>query len=442
MNYIIWTVPSVKVDQDLSKIVNPSTGEISFNFEGTANEVLNVPLLYQDSGVPVSVVNNWLIYLKSSHHRKQVNTQVQALLHYFIFLDAISLEWDEMPVTPRNKPTYKFSKHLRDAVRSGSIARTTANNYLGSVVNFYKFYLNRGYSFLNKPFNYETIKIKIDGSHEFMRNKFIFANTTDIRLNLPKDSSHGGISRELVPLSDNEWTLVDDICRIKGKVISNTTHGSTSVNLSQEFKLAVALARYTGLRREELITFRSKFIYKPTTEQLDQKYLVHTDGIYISPQQGVETKGSGSRIIEIPSVLMLLLHQYINSNRYIKRRKLFEINNSEESSNPPLFISQNGHFYASSTFNARWGEVRNTVRLQCPSFNHKFHNLRSTYAVERLKELLNKGIKEGDALDYIQSVMGHKSRSTLLHYLKFCQKGVSANELYEQTLDVVLKEEG
>ena len=116
-----------------------STGEIIFNFKGTSNEVLNVPLLYQEDGVSVTVVNNWLVDLKSNRYRKQVNTQAQALLHYFIFLDSVGLEWDDMPVTPRNKPTYKFSKYLRDAFRSGTIARSTANNYLGAVVNFYKF---------------------------------------------------------------------------------------------------------------------------------------------------------------------------------------------------------------------------------------------------------------------------------------------------------------
>lgn len=439
MNYIIWTVSNLAVDQKLSKSVDESTGEISFSFNGKGNKIKSIPLLYQENGLPVNVVNNWLIYLKCSLYRKRVNTQAQALLHYFFFLGQGHLKWDEMPISSRNRPTYKFSKYLKDAVKSGSIARTTANNYLGAVVNFYKFYLNRGYKFINKPFNYETVKIKVGGGHEFMKGKFIFADTTDIRLNLPKDKSNGGISRELVPLSEQEWNVVDKICRFQGRVSSNTAQGVTSVSLSEEFKLAVVLARYTGMRREELITFRAKFIYKPTAEQLSHKYLIHSNGIKISPQVGVETKGTGSRTIEIPASLMLILHQYINSQRYIVRRQLFESNNLKESDNPPLFISQSGDYFASRTFNARWGEVRNTVRLQCPSFNHKFHNLRSTYAVYRLKELLNEGIKEGDALDYIQSVMGHKSRGTLLHYLKFCHQGINSNEIYEQTLDLVFK---
>lgn len=435
MNYIIWTVPRLRVDQHLSKEVSLSTGEISFRFDGAGYEVLDIPLLYQDNGKPVSIVNNWLIYLKSSRNRKKVNTQAQALLHYFIFLNDIGCDWDEMPIISRNRPTYKFSKYLKDAVKNGFFSRTTASNYIGSVVNFYKFYLAKEYIFENKPFNYETIKVKADGGHEYIRDRFIFVNSTDIRLNLPADTSYGGVSRELVPLSEHEWSLIDDICRFERKVQS----GIKFVNLSQEFKLAVYLVRYTGVRREELTTFRSKYIYKPTSEQLSKKYLINTDGVHMSPQDGVGTKGSVSRTIEVPSLLMLQLHQYINSNRYIKRRKLFELNNPEEADNPPLFISQNGDYYASRTFNARWGELRNSVKLTHPNFVHKFHNLRSTYAVNRLKELLDNGIKEGDALDYLQSVMGHKSRSTLLVYLKFCRKDISANEIYEKSLDVILK---
>lgn len=117
MNYIIWTVPRLRVDQHLSKEVSLSTGEISFRFDGAGYEVLDIPLLYQDNGKPVSIVNNWLIYLKSSRNRKKVNTQAQALLHYFIFLNDIGCDWDEMPIISRNRPTYKFSKHLKDAVK-------------------------------------------------------------------------------------------------------------------------------------------------------------------------------------------------------------------------------------------------------------------------------------------------------------------------------------
>ncbi|GAD29025.1 phage integrase family protein [Photobacterium leiognathi lrivu.4.1] len=440
MDYVIWVLPSLKIDQTFTRCTDRDTGEIKFRWGGKPNIINNMPLLFEDTGTPVSIVNNWLIYLKSTKYRKQVNTQAQALLHYFYFLDKLNIKWDEMPIISRHKPTYQFSRHLQDSVKSGNLARSTANNYLGSVVNFYKFYLARGYQFTNPPFNYEIAKVRLEGNHEYMRDKFIYVNTTDIRLNLPKNTSFGGVSRALIPLSDREWALVDDVCRVKSKVISNQDDKSISVKISQEYRLTIALARYTGLRREELTTFRSKFVYKPSSEQLKSKYLIHTDGVLISPKFGVNTKGSGSRTIEMPSELMMILHKYINSYRYIKRRKLFELNYPDEMDNPPLLITQTGHYYAPHTFNARWGEVRNTVRNSIPQFDHKFHNLRSTYAVSRIKELLNKGVKEGDALDYIQSVMGHKSRTTLLHYLKFCNEDIGANATFEQALEILLKD--
>jgi integrase len=439
MGYIIWELPHLKIDQDYEKVVQEDNGEITFEFRGNGTVVHDIPLLYQTDGTPVPIVNNWLIYLKSSRNKKQVNTQAQAMLHYFSFLEELKMNWDDMPIIARKKPTYLFSKYMKDSVLTGGLARTTATNYLGCVVNFYKFYLSRGYNFSNQPFNYETIKINVSGSHSYMRGKAIHVDTTDLRLKLPHDSSHGGVSRKLIPLSIREWDSIDNLCGIDGKGITNLNNSSVPVNISIESKLAVYLARFSGLRRDEILSLRLMSIYKPDSYQMTQKYLIHTDGILLSPKLGVKTKGDVIRTVEIPTSLMVMLHNYINSNRYITRRKLYEVNYPKESNNPPILLTQKGKFYSSRTINARWGEIRNRVRDIYPNFNHKFHNLRSTYAVERLKELLNSGIKEGDALDYMQSVMGHRSRQTLLHYLKFCSNEISGNEVYEQALETILK---
>lgn len=160
----------------------------------------------------------------------------------------------------------------------------------------------------------------------------------------------------------------------------------------------------------------------------------------LDPRQGVETKNGTIRTAEIHSELMQALYDYINSSRYIKRRKKYQEIYPENKDNPPLLLNQNGKPYAAKTLDARWCEIRNAVRKELPNFSHKFHNLRSTYAVERLKELLNAGLKEGKALDYLQSVMGHKSRSTLLGYLKFCdEETMTANEVHEKALNIILK---
>ena len=121
------------------------------------------------------------------------------------------------------------------------------------------------------------------------------------------------------------------------------------------------------------------------------------------------------------------------------RKKLFDRCNPAEASNPPILITQRGGFYSPKSLDARWGELRNAIRVIAPCFDHKFHNLRSTYAVFRLKELLNRGLKEAAALDYLQAVMGHKQRSTLLAYLKLSQQELSANQVFEESLERLLE---
>lgn len=435
MEYVLWDLPSLNIDQTPQFSLDESSGELDLSWSGEGTEYQNTPLLYCESGKPVQEVNNWLIHLKANRQRKQVNTQAQALLHYYSFLRAKKLSWEAMPVALRSRPTYQFRKHLKDTCLSGRIARSTAQNYMGVVVNFYKFYLARGYYFENEPFKYEVVKVNRGAGHESMRNNHIVVSTTDLRLDLPKITTIGNVPRRLIPLSENEWEIVDSIYRKEGMAIRKISGFEHQVPISIEFKLMIALARYTGMRRQELVTFRAPMIFKPSTAQQQKHYLAGNEGVYISPERGVDTKGSGARTIELPSTLMLTLHRYINSKRYITRREKFKKIHVKDANNPPLFITQGGTFYTGKTLDARWGEIRNSAIKLSQGFVHKFHNLRSTYAVNRLKSLLNKGVKEADALDYLQATMGHKHRSTLLSYLKLCNVGPIANEIYENAIE-------
>lgn len=439
MSIVLWEVPDLVMNQQATKKVDAETGELSVTFDGAGYSLGNIPLLFEHDGSSIKAANIWLIHLKLNLHKKSVNTQAQGLLHYFTFLNDIEMNWDEMPISARLRPTYRFRKHLREIYKSGVLARTTANSYIRVVINFYKFYLGREYSFDNPPFKYEVVKVNSSSSHEYMRSDYIYVDSTDLRLKLPNDTSYYGLSRELVPISNTEWEAVSKYYSVNKTGISKRNSGDVTVSIAEEFQLAVKLARYSGLRRSEIITLRMKAIYKPSSEQLKKKYLFHSNGLHLDPRIGIETKNGTVRMAEIPSKLMQELYDYINTSRYIERRKLYEKLNHEYSHNPPILINQKGEAYSSKTIDARWGEIRNAVRKEQPKFNHKFHNLRSTYAVERLKELLNSGIKEGSALDYLQSVMGHKNRSSLLAYLKFCEQEETANEVYESAINVVLE---
>lgn len=438
MSIVLWEVPNFVIDQQAIKNIDANTGELSISFQGAGQSLGKLPLLFERNGQSIKVVNSWLIHLKANLRKKAVNTQAQGLLHYFTFLSEIEMEWDEMPVAIRLRPTYKFRKHLRDSYKSGSLARSTANNYMRVVINFYKFYLGRDYLFKNPPFKYEIVKIESENSHTYMRNSYFYVDTTDLRLSLPNDTSHYGLSRKLIPLNKEEWIALEKHYKHLQKITLKTGSRENNIAISKEFQIAIELSRFSGLRRNEIITLRAKSIFKPNPEQLKKKYLIHNEGLNLDPRLGVETKNSSTRKAEIPTDLMQRLHEYVNSSRYVNRKKLYITLNPDDKDNPPLLINQNGYKYSASTLNARWGEIRSAIRNDMHNFDHKFHNLRSTYAVERLKELLNSGIKEGSALDYLQSVMGHKNRKTLLGYLKFCEERINANEVHESAINILL----
>ena len=436
MSIIIWVVPEFTLEQ--IGILNDSGNTLGTN-PNKGQQLGNMPLLYTQDGSAISVANNWLIHLKANRHKKDVNTQAQGLLHYFSFLDDTECQWDQMSVVIRKRPTYAFKKHLKEAFNSGLIARSTANSYMRVVINFYKYYLFKKYPFDNPPFNFEYVKITLPGRHDFMHNKMMYIDSTDLRLNLPRDTRYNGLSRALVPLSKAEWSGVESLLADHAKGIVRTISGDVEVAISIEFKLALYLARFAGLRRDEIITLRMRQIYKPSVAQFTKKYLIHTDGLLLDPRNGNRTKGGTIRYAEIPTDLMQELHEYINSQRYIIRKKKFIQRHSDQAENPPLLINRNGDMYSAMTINARWGELRTALKYKQQSFEHKFHNLRSTYAVSRLKELLNNNLKEADALDYLQATLGHRHRSTLLAYLRFCEQEKSANEVYEEALDLILE---
>ena len=427
MSIVMWEVPEFTIDHDLSSLTKVDITE----FLSTGRPIGKVALLYYEDGTPISVANNWLIHLKANLHRKEVSTQAQGLLHYFSFLSDIDSSWDSMPL--RQRPTYAFKRHLKEAFKSGVLAASTANSYMRVVVNFYKFYLSKNYVFDNPPFNYEIVKVDTASRHDFMRKQSLIVESTDLRLGLPSDRRFNGLSRRLIPLSEQEWQLVEEICNDNKKGIVHTAGSQIEVPLSDEFLLALEVCRYSGLRREELITLRARQIYKPIIERCHKKYLIHSEGLTLDPKIGVRTKNGTVRHAEIPTGLMEKLHIYINSERYVRRKRLFE------QRNPPIFITQKGDYYSPKSLDARWAELRNAIRVVAPSFDHKFHNLRSTYAVFRLKELLNRGLKEADALDYLQAVMGHKQRSTLLAYLKLSRQEKSANQVFEESLERILE---
>lgn len=173
----------------------------------------------------------------------------------------------------------------------------------------------------------------------------------------------------------------------------------------------------------------------------------------IGPSNGVPTKYNKTRTIEITSRLLSDLKTYAISERRMCRldkllsrielhkgindiKKSHSVHISKEKLDAlttaqryePLFISQQGNPYDPNTIGSRFGEVRRSIIKSGIQFEHKFHDLRCSYATYRLHSLLEAGIEPANALSLLMGWMGHKNESTTWKYLQYLKRKEALEE--------------
>lgn len=378
-------------------------------------------------------VNAYLMYKSVMEHSEDTTHTAKALLCYHQFLEDNCLKWDQFPVRNFKKPTYQFKRYLEQLYHEGKLADSTAKSYMSQVVKFYKFYLTR-MEFDNPPFEYEVVSINVASKHSSISSsRNILITSTDLRLKIATAGKQ--IPNNLRALSEDEWKILDEVLRLDRCGLRLSGGLLSKVSIATEFTLLCLLMRYTGLRREEALTFPVSLV-KP-----EQGSLGYAD-IYISPTVGVQTKGGKSRTIEIPVKLLNLLQQYKCSERYNRRFLKFASKNPDVKQ-VPLFLTQEGTPFTIGSVNARWGEVRKYIcNKHSMAFEHKPHNLRATYGTFRLKELImgSNPLPVPRALVYIQDRMGHQNLSTTEKYLSQLKSMSDAFSLAEHAIDFHLEQ--
>lgn len=366
-----------------------------------------LPALYDNAGHFVEVANQWFLDLKTVKRLVDLGTAAKALLRYWNFLERENLEWNIFPPVNRLKPTYLFRSHdLLASARAGKIAFSTANSCMGQVVQFYTWAIENHHLVISDerqaPFKVEFVARQKKDMLAHLRPRLL-VQTSDLRIRVPK---HASSVISLTPLSMEHLSLV-------------TAHLNSQ---SREFILMTLLACECGLRLREACSFTLNALREaqPVSE-LKVRY-----HITIGPRNGVETKFSKTRTIEISVTLLHLLQHYALSERREKRisqwqKKSLPGDDIEDVSArlEPLFISQQGNPVRPEVLNARWGAFRNMLRQKDPGFRYRFHDLRCTYATYRLHNLLESGLPEGEALDCLMGWMGHRSESTTFKYIRF-----------------------
>lgn len=411
-------------------------GEASYDtdpieFYGGSN-IGPLPTLYGDNGLYIESVNHWFIHLIAAKRLDNLSSYSRALLRYWLFLEKEGLAWDQFPPIKSLKPTYRFrNEDLLKSTKNGSLAYSTANTYMSHVVQFYRWAAHEQFFAVtesNKPFEIEFVPIKNNGMLAHMMPKFV-VQTSDLRIRVPRDAASNQVN-SLNPLT------------------REMLH-SLSLHLHQEppeTRLIVLLGVQCGLRIEEATGL--------TLSAINQAIPISNSRtryqITIGPGNGVPTKYNKTRTIEITQALLENLQRYAIGERrlnrldklqarIIKYKKLIieeedlvllslGINKNKlellvaAQHYEPLFISQTGNPFQPKVVSTRFGEMRKAMLTKGIPFNHRFHDLRCSYATYRLQSLLDSGIEVTSALDLLMQWMGHNHESTTWKYLRYIKR--------------------
>ena len=374
-----------------------------------------LPALYSKDGEFNRQANRYIFYQKAVKQAKDINPLTQALKTYYTFLEDNNLEWDVFPTIKRMKPTYLFRSHLLKAIKNEDLAASTASIRMNYIVKYYKWLMYEGYLRVSDtkaaPFITEFVGKSRDDMLAHTSKEFS-VETTDLRIKVPRDSNSKNI-RPLKPLSlENFKTLVRYFPHI-----------------TEELKLQIMIAVGTGLRIQEVATLTLEAIETATPFAESE----HIYSVTVGPNNGVQTKFGIKRTIEMSSSLLKEIKKYMISDRRFKRvnklqnlepskRKTSEalldaLNRSEK--HEPLFVSSHGYPATSKVIESRWIELKKQIKKEHPKFDHRFHDLRSTYATYRLHDLLENNLPQSHTLNLLMMWMGHRNERTTWKYLNY-----------------------
>lgn len=296
---------------------------------------------------------------------------------------------------------------------------------MNQIVNYYKWLMHDGCLKIKNekeaPFKMEFVSVQSTGMLAHISPTFT-VETSDLRIKVPKDASSKNI-RPLSPLSQESLNIL-------------TQH---LPNASDELRLQVLISIDTGMRIQEVATLSLNAL-DTATPLVESE---HRYEIILSPQStgGVQTKYSKQRRVEISSELLTTLNEYRTAERRIKR--LNKLNAQLESlpedksslkqetierlelceRHEPLFVSEQGNTVTAKSIEARWIELRTSIKKTSPSFIHRFHDLRSTYGTYRLNDLLEAGLTPTECMELLMGWMGgHRNESTTWKYLRYLQR--------------------
>lgn len=334
------------------------------------------PLVYDKSLLLVKPVFHFLVYHCITRGRVQsIRSWArygQDMYDYFGWLEGNGLSWKDNSEYSGQSIVALY----RDwSLKHCKLAESTINQRLMTIIQFYRYAYRR--SWVDAvPFNIEMVMIS--------RPKGFLAHV-DVTGNV-KSTPDILLKEKRKPLRVLSKAQANELL----SAIDNLTH-----------KLMARMGLQVGLRCEEINTFPKKYVVYPKSgTKRSGMFRVRLD------PRDMRTKGSKSRIVDIPWQLMANLWDYA----IITRNQLAKLSGKEPSE---LFLNQFGQPYKPEGMGLNHALVALNLNFKVTA-----HVLRHTYATHTLYEMRQNKTSQ-DPLLYLKQRLGHSSINSTLIYLHY-----------------------
>jgi site-specific recombinase XerD len=393
--------------------------------DGNRETITNI--IYDDViGLVLVPATLWLIDLVSdpTFEHENNDTAAKGLRSYFQFLEDNEMHWDIFPRTKIERPTYAYKRFMISKVKLCDYSYSTGNQFLGVVKRFY-LWANRenliNFTSINAPFIIDQQEMQKDT--RVGRKGFSIA-TSDMRLprKLNNTNRENG-PRDLKPLNKESRSVLS-----AGLDILNKHH----------LTLCCQLSLLSGLREEETLTLPYDEFYGEKSSQrlIDGQ----TVTLRIGGNDGTKTKNGVVRDIDIPFLLYEKLCDYAGSE------KRLHYGRKSDAEKQKLFLNNRGKPFDAEELTKRTSELRILISDKIGiTFDHKYHDLRCTYATEFGSRLLSSGMDYVTAFNELKARLGHSLDKDTARYMRIVEgrrsRRQSAIELEKYTQEVLLSDD-
>ena len=307
--------------------------------------------------------------------KKSWKAMGQNLYDYFAFLEAHNLKWDQFDY---NKDHSIIAAYRDWSISVCDLKANTVNQRLRTIVIFYNYACRR--SWIDAvPYGIESVYVR--------KTKGLLAHTHILGDRIMTPNVMLRETKEPIKLLSKEQV------KILLEAIKNPSH-----------KLMVRLALQTGLRKEEIATFPQKYVVNPAAKA----HIKNMVCVVLDPRD-MRTKGSKSRKIHVPRLLMEDLWQYVIHERH-------QLERITGKSQEILFLNRYGKPLAEN--GKSFGKILNDLNLD---FHITPHMLRHTYATHTLFGMRERKSRS-DPLMYVRDRLGHTSIATTQKYLHYLEE--------------------